>query len=48
MSDRDGRYLLAYDGEIYKFHYLRGTLAGRWVFETLGPYPCRPEMTGNC
>lgn len=36
MSDRSGRYLLAYNGEIYNYQYLRSTLARRWVFETLG------------
>ncbi len=36
MSDRGGRYLLAYNGEVYNYQYLRSALAGRWVFESLG------------
>jgi len=36
MADPSGRYLLAYNGEIYNYHEARNQLAGRWCFTTNG------------
>ncbi|MDT8382973.1 MAG: asparagine synthase (glutamine-hydrolyzing) [Gammaproteobacteria bacterium] len=36
MSDPTGRYLLAYNGEIYNYVDVRNQLDGRWAFTTKG------------
>ncbi len=36
MTDSTGRYLLAYNGEIYNYAEVRSRLAGRWEFKTNG------------
>lgn len=36
MSDTQGRYTLAYNGEVYNFRELRPALAARWQFRTHG------------
>jgi asparagine synthase (glutamine-hydrolysing) len=36
MADLSGRYLIAYNGEIYNFQELRGRLESKWQFRTRG------------
>ena len=36
MSDPEGRYVLAYNGELYNYRELRERLKGRWRFRTGG------------
>lgn len=36
MSDPEGRFHLAYNGEIYNYNGLRQQLSGRWAFRTQG------------
>lgn len=36
MTDVSGRYVLAYNGEVYNYRELRQQLAGRWQFRTNG------------
>ncbi|HEC05573.1 MAG TPA: asparagine synthase (glutamine-hydrolyzing) [Thiolapillus brandeum] len=36
MQDSTGRYLLAYNGEIYNYREIRATLVSRWSFATEG------------
>ena len=36
MTDKSGRYVLSYNGEIYNYKVLRAALAGQWDFQTEG------------